>query len=123
MIAEAASQRPLPVASTVSLAVRRTELIARIHAARKETAAAARLVTIDLQAVDRTRRKLLGVWQVAKAGAVAVGVIWSFNAVSNMGKGRRFITMAFSMLSSVRAIRKIGALLMPLLTQSDQRQG
>ena len=122
MIADATLQRPLPVPPPSALSVRRTVLLARIHAARGETAAAARLVAHDLQAIDGTRRKLLGVWQVMKAGAVAAGVIWSFSAASNVGKGRRFITMALSMLSSVRAMRNIGALLAPLI-QPTHRQG
>ncbi len=119
MITQATPQQVLP------LSVRRAALLARIESARGETAAAARLVDADLQAIDRTRRNLLGVWQVMKAGAVAAGVIWSFNAASNLGKGRRFITMALSMLSSVRAMRNIGALLAPPIqsTQPTQRQG
>jgi len=126
MIAGPASQPPLPFPlpspSQLPLSVRRTALLARIHAARAETAAAARLVAADLQATDRTRRNLIGAWQVLKAGAVAGGVIWSFNAASNMGKGRRFITMAFSVLSSVRAMRKIGALLAPLIQPRQPTQ-
>ena len=119
MIVDAKLQRPLPV--PLPLSVRRTVLLARIHAAREETAVASRLVAADLQAADRTRRNLMGAWQVLKAGAVAAGIIWSFNAASNMGKGRRFITMALSMLSSLRALRQIGALLAPL-TQPRPRQ-
>jgi hypothetical protein len=115
MISQATPQQVLP------LSVRRTVLLARIHAAREEMAAVATLVAADLQATDRTRRNLIGAWQVLKAGAVAAGVIWSFNAASKLGKGRRFVTMAFSMFSSVRAMRKIGALLVPL-TQPTQRQ-
>ena len=121
MIVDAALRRPLPLPAQLSLSVRRTVLLARIHAAREETAVVARLVAADLQAADRTRRNLMGAWQVLKAGAVAAGIIWSFNAASNMGKGRRFVTMALSMLSSLRALRKIGALLAPL-TQPSQRQ-
>ena len=118
MIIEAKLRRPLLV--PLPLSVQRTLLLARIHAAREETAVAARLVAADLQAADRTRRNLMDAWQVLKAGAVAAGIIWSFNAASNMGKGRRFITMALSMLTSLRALRQIGALLAPL-TQPRHR--
>lgn len=105
-----------------SLASRRTALLARIHLAREETAEIGRLLATDLHATERTRRSILTALKVLKASAVAAGVIWTFNATSNIGRGRRFVTLAISLLSTVRTMRKVGAFLSPF-TQISQKQG
>lgn len=105
-----------------SLSARRVALLARIHLAREETAEVGRLLATDLQATERTRRSILTALKVLKASAVAAGVIWSFNATSNIGRGRRFVTLAISFLSTVRTMRKVGAFLSPF-TQISERQG
>lgn len=107
---------PLP------LAARRAALVVRIHAAREETAGVIRNITTDFRATERTRRSIQSGWKVFKASAVAAGVIWSFNATSRMGRGRRFFTLAVSLLSTMRAMRRVSALLLPF-TQLHQRQG
>lgn len=107
---------PLP------LAVRRAALVVRIHAAREETAGVVRTIAADLRATEHTRRSIQSGWRILKASVVAAGVIWSFNATSRIGRGRRFFTLAVSLLSTMRAMRKISAFLLPL-TQSLQRQG
>lgn len=107
---------PLP------LAVRRAALVVRIHAAREETADVVRTIAADLRATERTRRSIQNGWKVLKAAVVAAGVIWSFNATSRIGRGRRFFTLAVSLLSTLRAMRRISAFLLPF-TQLHQRQG
>ena len=104
------------------LSRRREELIARIHVARDKTAEAGQLVALDLQALGRSQRSIQSGWKLLKASAIAAGVIWSFNASSSLGRGRRFVTMAISLLSTMRALRKVGALLAQA-TQIPERQG
>ncbi len=103
------------------LSQRREALLARIHIAREETADAGRLVALDLQALGRSQRSIQNGWKLLKASVVAAGVIWSFNASSKLGRGRRFVTMAISLLSTMRALRKVGALLVQT-TQIRERQ-
>lgn len=112
-----AAQRP-----PLLLSQRREALIARIHVARAETAEAGRLVALDLLVVDRSLRSMQNGWKLLKASAVAAGVIWSFNASSSLGRGRRFVTMAISLLSTMRTLRRVGALLVQA-TQTPERQG
>ena len=103
---------------TLSLPARRTALLERIHAAREATVVAGRRVAVDLHATERTRLSIITGLKVLKASVVAAGVIWSFNTISHnprMGRSRRYLTMAVSLLSSIRAMRKIGALVIPLL--------
>jgi hypothetical protein len=107
---------PLP------LATRRIALQGRIRVAREETADVLQHLANDVRATDQTRRRVQNGWQLVKAATVAAGVVWSFNATSNSGRGRRFFTLAVSVLSSMRALRKISAFLLPL-TQSHQHQG
>lgn len=107
---------PLP------LSQRRETLLARIHIARQETADVGRLVALDLQVLERSQRSIRNGWKLFKASVVAAGLIWSFNASSSLGRGRRFVTMAISLLSTVRALRKVGALLVQT-TQIPERQG
>lgn len=102
----------------LSLPARRTALLARIHAAREATVIAGQRVAGDLHATERARLSIITGLKVLKASVVAAGVIWSFNTISHnprMGRGRRYLTMAVSLLSSIRAMRKIGALVIPLL--------
>ncbi len=108
--------------SQLPLLQRREALIARIHIARDETAEAGRLVARDLQALGRSQRSIQNGWKLLKASAVAAGVIWSFNASSSLGRGRRFVTMAISLLSTMRALRKVGGLLVQT-TQIPERRG
>ena len=103
---------------TLSLPARRTALLERIHAAREATVVAGRRVVVDLHATERARLSIITGLKVLKASVVAAGVIWSFNTISHnprMGRGRRYLTMAISVLSSIRAMRKIGALVIPLI--------
>ena len=105
----------------LSLASRRVNLLARIHLAREETAEVGRLLATDLHATERTRRSILTAVKVLKASAVAAGVIWTFNATSNLGRGRRFVTLGISLLSTVRAMRKVSAFLSPFTQISQKR--
>ena len=104
---------------SLSLAERRTALLTRIHAARQETAEAGRLVAEDLK---KTERSILSGWKLLKMTVFAAGIIWSFNAVSHVGRGRRFLMIAISLLSTVRSVRRIGAFLIPLAKLTG-RQG
>ena len=108
-------------APQLSLASRRVNLLARIHLAREETAEVGRLLATDLHATERTRRSILTAVKVLKASAVAAGVIWTFNATSNLGRGRRFVTLGISLLSTVRAMRKVSAFLSPFTQISQKR--
>ena len=113
------TRRPPP---RFSLAVRRAALLARIHVARQETAEAGRRVVADLQATERSRRSILAGLKIFKATVVAAGVIWSFNASSRIGRGSRLFSIAISLLSTFRAVRKISAFFIPL-TPLPGRQG
>ena len=106
----------------LSLPARRTALLARIHVARQETTEAGRRVAVDLQATERSRRSILTGLKLLKASLVAAGVIWSLNASSRIGRGSRLFTIAISLFSTMRAIRKVSAFLIPL-TRSPGRQG
>ncbi|MCY7389405.1 MAG: hypothetical protein LH481_15335 [Burkholderiales bacterium] len=113
---------PRSLRAPLALAARRAALLVRIHAARAETADISRHLAGDLRATEHTRRAILGGWKIFKASVLAAGVIWSFNATSRLARGRRFLTLAFSALSTIRAMRRLGTFLLPL-TQSFQRQG
>ena len=112
-----AASRPLQ--TSLPLAERRTLLLARIQAARGETAEAGRRVAADLQ---RAERSIHNGWRLLKATAFAGGIVWSLNAASKVGRGRRFITLAISLFSMIRTARRIGAMLIPL-TKLIGRQG
>ena len=103
-----------PPGKALPLAVRRSELLAKIQIARDETAAAGRRVSLDLQVTERTRRTILTSFKVLKASLVAAGAIWSFNTSSRIARGSRLVTFAISMLSTARTLRKVGAFLVPL---------
>ena len=106
----------------LALPVQRMALLVRIHQARAETAEIVGYLAADLQATERTRRSIQSGWKVLKAAVVAAGVIWSFNASSRLGRGRRFVTLAISLLSTMRAMRRVSAFFGPLI-QSSGRQG
>ncbi len=93
------------------LTVRRAALLTRIQAAREETAIAGRLVAEDLR---KTERSILSGWKLLKITALAAGLVWVFSAASQVNRGRRFLTLAISLLSIVHRVRRIGALLTPL---------
>ena len=96
------------------LAARRAALQLRIQHAREQTASVVQNLAADVRATEQTRRSIQTGWKVFKAAAVAGGVIWSFNATSRLGRGRRFLTFAVSMLSAMRTMRRVSALLLPL---------
>ena len=106
----------------LSLPARRTALLARIHAARADTAQIGRRLIVDLHATEQSRRSILTGLKVIKASLVAAGVIWSFNASSRIGRGSRLFTIAISMLSWIRTMRKVSAFLIPL-KQLPERTG
>ncbi len=108
--------------SRETLPMRRESLLMRIHVARGETATIGRHVATDMQALARSRRSFFSGLKLLRASVVAAGVIWSFNASSRMARGSRLFTVALSLLSTIRAMRKVGALLSPL-TQLPERQG
>ena len=96
------------------LAARREILLTRIHAARDDTTKIGRHLANDLRATERSRIAIQSGWKIFKASAVAAGVIWSFNATSGGGRSRRLFTVAVSLLSTMRTLRRMGALLGPL---------
>ena len=98
-------------APPVPLEERRALLLVRIHAAREETAVVLQHVANHVRATEKTALVIQGTWKVLKAAAVAAGVVWSFNAASNGGRGRRIITLAISMLSAMRTVRRVSAIL------------
>ena len=108
--------------SRQTLPMRREALLVRIHIAREETAVIGRHVATDLQGFARSGRSFFSGLKLLRASVVAAGVIWSFNASSRIGRGSRLFTIALSLLSTIRAMRKVGALLGPL-TQLPERQG
>lgn len=101
-----------------SLAAQRSALLARIDAEREQTAEAGRKLAVDLQAVERSRRSFQAGLQVVKASVVSAGVIWSLNTFSHsprIGRVSRFFTIGISLLSTIRAMRRVSAFLTPLL--------
>ena len=95
--------------------MRREALLARISAAREETAVAGRRVAADLRAGERTQRSLFGGLKLVKATLVAGGVIWSLHglsASSRLGRGSRLLSVALSLLSTLRAFRTFRAILL-----------
>ncbi len=97
--------------SHLSLESRRTLLLGRIHVAREETAVVFQHLANDVRATEKTALVIQGTWKLLKAAAVAAGVVWSFNAASNSGRGRRLITLAISVLSAMRTMRRVSAIL------------
>ncbi len=96
-----------PLTPPVSLATRRAAVLARIHAARAESASIGVRLAVDLEATEKTRRSLVAGLNVLKASVVAAGVIWSFNAATKVKGARRVFTIILSLLSTVRALRKL----------------
>ena len=90
---------------------RRVRLLVRIHAAREETAVVFQHLANDVRATEKTALVVQGTWKLLKAAAVAGGLVWSFNAASNSGRGRRFFTLAVSILSAMRTMRRVSAIL------------
>lgn len=109
-------------ATPVPLPERRAAVLARIHEARLETVEIGLYVADDLEALDRKRRAIVSGWQLAQAAGLAAGVIWSLKASSRLGRGRRFVTLVISLLSTMRAMRKVGSVF-NVFTQSIQKQG
>jgi hypothetical protein len=105
-----------------SLIVQRTALLARIDAARRETAQAGRQVAVDLQAVERSRQSLQTGLALLKTSVVAAGVIWSLYTSSRIGRGSRLFTIAVSLLSTIRAMRRVRAFLTPLASSSGKQE-
>ena len=99
---------------SLPLAARREILLTRIHAARDDTTKIGRHLVNDLRATERSRIAIQSGWKIFKASAVAAGVIWSLNATSGGGRSRRLFTVAVSLLSTMRTLRRMGALLGPL---------
>ena len=95
----------------LSLAARRVALLKRIHAARLDTAQIGCRLSADLHATERSRQSIHAGWKLLKAAAVAAGVVWSFNATTNFSRGRRFLAIAVSLLSTLRALRKVRSFL------------
>jgi hypothetical protein len=93
--------------SPVSLPARRAALLIRIHAARGESAAIGIQLAADLEATEKTRRSIVAGLKVLRASVVAAGVIWSFNAATKVKGARRVFTIILSLLSTVRALRKL----------------
>jgi hypothetical protein len=87
-------------------------LLVRIHAARQETADAGRCVTADMEAANRSWLSLQTGLKILNATLAAAGVMWSLNAASRITRGRRLFTTAVSLLSSVRAMRRVSGFLM-----------
>ena len=98
----------------LSLPARKVALLKRIQASRLDTMDIGRRIAIDLQTTERSRRSIHAGWKLLKASAVAAGVVWSFNATTNFSRGRRFLTIAVSLLSTLRAMRKVRSFLEPL---------
>ena len=110
--------------SRPTLPMQRAALLIRIYAARQTTAEVGHHLAADLEALVQLRRSFFTGLKLLRASVVAAGVIWSFNASSRIGRGSRLFTTALSLLSTVRAMRKIGALLSPLIqSPSSERQG
>ena len=104
------------------LNLQRGALLLRIQAAREDTAQIGRLVALDMGSLAQSRRTLLTGLKLLKASLVAAGLVWSFNASSNIGRGSRLFTIAISLLSTIRAVRKVSAFLIPN-SPSPERQG
>ena len=98
------------------LAARRLALLARIQVERSHTAQIGRLLAEDLHVTARRRHSIHAGWKLLKASAVAAGVVWSFNASSKIGRGRRLFTIAVSVLSTLRAMRKMRSFMSPIST-------
>ncbi|MEP7155908.1 MAG: hypothetical protein ABI905_09045 [Betaproteobacteria bacterium] len=101
------------------LAERREILISRIHAERGRTAELAHRLATDVRKTGRAQTYIQTGFTLLKSALVAAGVVWSFRATSHAGAGRRFFTMAVSVLSALRTLRalgKVGAFLSPFST-------
>ncbi len=108
-----------PRSTARSLLIRREALLVRIAVAREQTAEAGRRLAGDLQAAARTQRSMLGGLRLLKASLAAGAVIWSLNATTRLGRGSRFFTIALSVLSTLRAMRRVRAFLMPLAPSTE----
>ena len=106
----------------LTLPERRAAVLARIRDARRETAEISLYVADDLEGLDRKRRAIISGWRLAQAAGLAAGFIWSIKATSHIGRGRRFVTLAISLLSTMRAMRRVGSVF-NVFTQSIQKQG
>jgi hypothetical protein len=104
------------------LNLQREALLLRIQAEREDTAEIGRHVALDMESLAQSRRTLLTGLKLLKASLVAAGLVWSFNASSNIGRSSRLFTMAISFLSTIRAVRKASAFLFPH-SPSPERQG
>ena len=106
----------------LTLPERRAAVLARIHVKREQTAVIGRLVVLDLRATERSRRSMMAGLTVLKTSLIVAGVIWSLNASSTALRGRRLFTIALSVISTLRAMRKVATFLIPP-TQSPRTQG
>ena len=101
--------RQSPVASKeLPLQARRDLLLARIHAARGETAELAHCLADDIRSTQRAHGYIRSGFSLLKSSLVAAGVIWSFKATAHAGPARRFLTVAVSVLSALRTLRALG---------------
>ncbi|MEQ1517471.1 MAG: hypothetical protein ABL931_13390 [Usitatibacteraceae bacterium] len=109
MTAIAAERAPSPQ----SLAAQKAALIVRIHAARGETSNIGRRIATDFLTAEQSRLKLLAGLKLFRAAAVAAGVVWSFKAVTGGSRARRLFTLAVSLMSTMRAVHKVGRFFTP----------
>lgn len=113
------------VAASHALATQKAALLVHIGNARNRTAAIGKLLANDLCAAEEKSRSILAGLTVLKAALVTAGMVWSLNAPSTLGRGRRFITVGVSLLSTMRAIRsarKAGAILNALTQPIESRE-
>lgn len=111
------AQQPVERSGPV-LASRRSVLLQRIQSEREHTVEIGRCLADDLRATERTRHTILVGLKVVRLASIAGGVFWSFNAASRLGRGRRLLALAISVLSTIRVMRKAGDFLRPLLSAS-----
>ena len=109
-------------APPLSLPAQRVALLARIHAGRQQSVEAGRRIAADLRATERSRRSIIAGLKLAKPAMVAAGVIWSLNAPSRMGRGRRLFTLAVTLLSAIRTLRNVRAFLIPLASSPERQE-
>ena len=101
---EAVVRSLMPLAT---LTARRGALLVRIHAAREVSASIGVRLAADLEATEKTRRSVVAGLKVLRASVVAVGVIGGFNAATKVRGTRRVFMIFLSLLSTVRALRKL----------------
>ena len=113
------------------LSRRRAALLARIHVGRRETTETGRLFAADLLTAERTTRSIFAGLRILGVCAVATCAIWGANSMRSrsastanprLGPGSRLLTVAVSLFSTLRTLRKLALFLTPLAAPTGTQE-